>query len=75
MSKLPLCLEQLNVTRFFILFFWSLDLMEVAGFILWLKRETNKEVEREESEMNKKKLSTVGFEVKIKKCDVGLGEL
>ena len=49
--------------------------MEVAGFILWLKRETNKEVEREESEMNKKKLSTVGFEVKNKKCDVGLGEL
>ena len=36
-------------------FFWSLDLMEVAGFILWLKRETNKEEEGEESEMNKKK--------------------
>ena len=60
---------------FLFFFFWSLDLMEVAGFILWLKRETNKEVEREESEMNKKKLSTVGFEVKNKKCDVGLGEL
>ena len=49
--------------------------MEVAGFILWLKRETNKEEEREESEINNKKFSSVGFEVKNKKCDVGLGEL
>ena len=74
MSKLPLCLEQL-CHRFFYSFFFVIG-FDGGSWFYFVVEERNKQRGRERREWNqKKKLSSVGFEVKNKKCDVGLGEL